>query len=256
MLEDRAMRALWLLVVGCGWSGYGPGPTPGKWKSCGPYCMQPVGAPEPDCIARGTLEFATWVAPDFGTRLTPDHELALGLSVGTEATVPVAFDEALRVGPWLELGADSLDLVHARGGLVVSLGALHDPGLIPGHLAATSGEGALSVRLGAGWRAIGLIDSASDRGQLSVRLTYGSRAATEVYESGNAYGVCDGSEHTTRDGHRLDLGHFGPGFAFGHRLFVELERSVDAPTMQLIFGVELDPVTMWMSRREANVRLL
>ena len=216
--------------------------------------MRPIGPPEPDCIARGTLEFATWVAPAFGTRLAPDDP-AFGLSVGTEATAPLAFDETLRAGPWLELGTDSLDLVHARGGLTLLVGDLPDPGLVS-PLAGTHGEGAVSLRLGAGWRAVGLIDSASDRAQASARLTFGSRAYTEVHESGNAYGVCDGSEHTTRDGKRSDLGHFGPGFAFGHRLFVEVERSLAMPTTQVIFGVEIDPVTLRFSRHAARVRPL
>jgi len=139
--------------------------------------------------------------------------------------------------------------VRARGGLTFLVGDVHDPRFVP-HLSATHSEGALGLRLGVGWRAASALDSASDGAQVSARLTYGSRRYTEVHESGNYYGVCDGSDHAMRDGRRQDLGHYGPGFAYGHRLFVEVERSLDAPATELIVGVEIDPATILDTLRE------
>jgi hypothetical protein len=205
-------------------------------------------------MARGTAEFATWIAPGIGTRLTPHHEPAVGLSLGAEATLPLAFEEQLRFGPWLDVGADSLDLLRARGGLSILLGGLPDPGFVS-HLPASLPEGALGLRLGVGWRGLSGLDASSDGLQLEAKLTFGSRRYTETNESGNAYDVCDeaGRIHTPR-GERYQVGHWGPGFAFGHRVFVELERSLDAPTTQLIVGVEIDPATVWAAMREARIR--
>src|SRR5206468_3025380 len=111
-------------------TGQGPAPNPAHWQSCGPNCSQPRGEPQPDCLARGTAEFATWLAPAVGSRVHGNAP-SVGLAAGTEATFPLAFDDALRVGPWLEYGGDSLDLVHPRGGLTFLVGGVHDPHFVP-----------------------------------------------------------------------------------------------------------------------------
>jgi hypothetical protein len=173
----------------------------------------------------------------------------LGLSGGMETTFPLAFDENLRAGPWFDLGADTLDAFRARGGLAILVGDLPDPGFAP-HFAGTHYEGSLDLRLGVGWRAAAALDDESDGAQLAARLAYGSRRFTEIHESGNAYDVCDGSSHTTTqyNGRPIERGHWGPGFAFGYRVFAELERSVDLPTTQLVLGVEVDPATVLFAR--------
>jgi hypothetical protein len=205
-------------------------------------------------MARGTAEFATWIAPGIGTRLAPHHEPAVGLSLGAEATLPLAMAEQLRFGPWLDVGADSLDLFRARGGVSILLGGLPDPGFVS-LLPASHPEGALGLRLGLGWRGFSGLDTSSNGVQLEAKLTFGSRRYTETVEGGNAYDVCDGDGTIHTDhGERYQVGHWGPGFAFGQRVFVELERSLDAPTTQWIVGVEIDPATVWEAAREARTR--
>jgi hypothetical protein len=230
-----------------------PEPNAALWRPSPGGGMTRIGPEQPDCLQRGTAESATWVQTRSGLRVANTLPV-MGLSLGVETTFPIAHNDHLRLGPWLALGGDTLDLVHAQGGLSVVLGDLPDPGFLP---RMEHPEGALGLRLGAGWRGVGLMDHRSDGAELDARLTFGTRSYVTVYETGNAYDTCDGSMRTRVDGKELWLGHYGPGFAYGHRVFVELERPIDHRGTQIIVGVEVDPVTQLEVRhREIQMEVL
>jgi hypothetical protein len=237
-----AVVAVAVAVAGC-WQL--PEPKAALWRHLPGGGDTRIGPPQPDCLQRGTAESATWVQTRSGIRIASRIPV-MGLALGAETTFPIARNDDLRLGPWLQLGGDTLDLVHVQGGLSVVLGGLPDPGFIP---TIERSEGALGLALGAGWRGIGEMDHRSDGAELDAKLTFGTRSYVTVYESGNAYDTCDGSMRTHAGGKELWLGHYGPGFAYGHRVFVELERPIDHRGTQIIIGVEVDPVTLLELRR-------
>jgi hypothetical protein len=239
--------------AGCAWSPLPKSNDPRKWRTLPGGGETRIGPSEPECLSRGTAEFSLWIQARYGLRVSPDRRPALGAAIGTDVTFPIAYNDNLRIGPWLQLGADMLDAARAGGGLAVLLGDLPDPHFISG-VAGTHREGALGLQLGAGWRTLGTLDQHSDGAQASARLTFGSRRYTEIGESGNAYDVCDGSSHgIDRDQHPVWIGHYGPGYAYGMRVFFEVERSLDTPTTQLFIGLEFDPITTLAVERERNV---
>jgi hypothetical protein len=246
--------------AGCAWSPLPRSGDPRKWRTVPGGGETRIGPSEPECLSRGTAEFSLWIQARYGLRVSPDRQAALGASIGSDVTFPIAHDDNLRIGPWLQLGVDMLDAARAGGGLAVLLGGLPDPHFISG-VAGTHGEGALGLQLGAGWRGLGTLDQHSDGAQASARLTFGSRRYTEISESGNAYDVCDGSSHgiDPDNGSGNDLvwvGHYGPGYAYGMRVFFEVEQSLDTPTTQLFVGLEFDPITMLAVERERNIILV
>lgn len=237
-----------ILVSGC-WQL--PEPNPALWRPSPGGGRVRVGPPQPECLQRGTFESATWIQARAGIRST-DAMPAVGLAIGGETSVPIARNDNLRLGPWLQLGGDTLDLAHVQGGLSILLGGLPDPMFIPA-LPASHPEGALGLQLGVGWRGLGGLDHRSDGAELDAKLSFGSRRYTEVHESGNAFDACDGSMRATRDGHEVWIGHHGPGFAYGHRGFLQLERPLGHRGTQIVIGVEFDPATLGQVRREEIV---
>ena len=224
-----------------------------RWQELPGGGRSRIGPPEPDCYARGTAEVASWVEARYGARVSPSPEADVGMSLGTEATFPVAWNENFRIGPWAQVGSDAVDWIHASGGVAFLLGNLHDPMYVP-KLAGTHDEGAIELRLGTGWRGVGTADRASNGATVSAKLTFGSRRYMETVEGYNAFDVCDGSAQGKGRGEGAWVGHYGLRYAYGARVFVEVEQDVDSAGTQLVAGVEIDPVTIWRAQQESNVR--
>jgi hypothetical protein len=226
---------------------------PKHWKQIGPYAYAPRG-PNPDCMVRGTEEYASWIAVGAGAPIKPVPDGVLAAAIGAEATLPLAWHDNLRIGPWIELGGDTSELLHASGGVAFVLGNLPDPYWIRKQ-GWTHGEGAIELRLGAGWRGAQAIPLPASRGgELAAILAFGSRRYTEGHDGSIDYPSCDGSTMVTPyPGARIRAGHGGPGYAFGMRWFVEVERSFD-DAVQIIAGMEIDPISEYFARRWGEPR--
>lgn len=177
---------------------------------------------------RPTLEVSPWVALGGGALVATDATTAVfDLRIGGDFTGAIGRHDDLRLGPFVEVGTSTFASVQAIGGAELFVAAIPRPL----RMFLYSGEGVLSLRVGAGWawRASSL--TARDNAPVaSVTVAYGYRAPFSLREPGSTWSPKPEDRPTAR-------------YMTGVRLWVNATVDLrDAPAWQLTGGIEFEPV--------------
>jgi len=176
---------------------------------------------------RPPVEATSWLALAGGAR--SDGDVTRGvfdLRAGGSVTFNIGREGDHRLGPFVEASTATFASVAAVSGVEFSFGALPRPL----RMFYYPGEGALSVRVGAGWTWRDAQPGAASTPIASLTLAYGYRAPFSLREYSSEWS----REPDTRDAARYML---------GARLWVNTTVDLAAPhAWQVIGGVEFEPV--------------
>jgi len=205
----------------------------------------PPTAAEPnhfDCYHRETYAWSSWVSLAGGVEIERDRPAARA-GTGGEVTFPLDAQGDHRLGPTFELGYATLTKMFAQGGVELMLGGLPDEPL--GDI-GRSHDGYLFLR-----GTLGITgDFATGKGApvFGGAVGWGFRTNMTRVNSGNYYRICTPEDVLTHD-QTVAWTHHGSGYRLGARFVVSafterIDGSYQAPT--LLFGVEIEPATIWM----------
>lgn len=176
---------------------------------------------------RPPAEVTSWLALGGGARTDGDVTRGVfDLRLGGAVTFAVGRGGDHRVGPFVEVASATFAGVSAASGVELFFGALPRPL----RMFYYPGEGALSVRVGAGWTWRDALPGATSAPLATVTVAYGYRAPFSLREFSSEWS----DEPDTRAPARYML---------GARLWVNTTMDLAAPlTWQVTAGVEFEPV--------------
>lgn len=177
---------------------------------------------------RPTLEVSPWISLGGGALVATDATTAVfDLRVGGDFTGAIGRRGNLRLGPFVEVATSTFASVQTVAGAELFVAAFPRPL----RMFLYSGEGVLSLRVGAGWawRASSL--TARDNTPVaSVTVAYGYRAPFSLREPGSDWTPKPEDPARAR-------------YMTGVRLWVNATVDLhDAPAWQLTGGIEFEPV--------------
>lgn len=176
---------------------------------------------------RPPVEATSWLCLAGGAR--SDGDVTRGvfdLRAGGSVTFGIGREGDHRLGPFVEASTATFASVAAVSGVEFFFGALPRPL----RMFYYPGEGALSVRVGAGWTWRDALPGAASAPIASLTLAYGYRAPFSLREYSSEWS----REPDTRDAAR---------YMIGARLWVNTTVDLAAPhAWQVTGGVEFEPV--------------
>lgn len=177
--------------------------------------------------ARPVAEVTSWLAPGGGVRTDGAQTRGVfDLRAGGSATFAMGRRGDDRVGPFVEVASATFASVSAIAGAELFFGALPRPL----RMFYYSGEGTLSLRLGAGWTWRDAPPGPTSSPLASVTVAYGYRAPFSLREYTDAWSDAPDTRAPAR-------------YMVGARLWVNTTMDLVAPlAWQFTAGIEFEPV--------------